>query len=127
MDASRRSLLAGATLLAAAPVAAVAAPPSHPDAVLLALGAELDARWAAERIASKTVESDEELDRICEHTGAIAHQIAGTPATTLAGYRVKARAISWCHDGEPVDLGDDSTAHDFANRLIADLLASGTA
>jgi len=36
-------------------------------------------------------------------TSAIVHRIEELTATTLAGARVKARAIWWCHNGEEID------------------------
>lgn len=115
--------------LIAAPHAVPTPPPqvaldADADAELLALGAELERRWAIEHQRSNVEGdlSDEELDAVCDYTGEIARQIEEAHATTLAGYRVKARAIAWrlsCID-EPIDTVQPAGPE--AAQLINDLM-----
>ena len=113
-------VLASTTALAVPAVAGAA----HPDAALLALGAELDARWAEEKLHDNgDINLWEAAYDRCQDTVAM---IEDTPATTLDGLKVKARAVAWCHSGdEKVDLIVDQDTRDLrlANQIINKLLA----
>jgi len=134
---TRRAMLTGAVALPLAlPVAALAATVApSPDAELIRLGAELDAAWAAEAPfaermeALDTVEADEAWEAALGRTSDIAGKIAEATATTLAGLMVKARACSWCRDGEPfTDTTFDeqgTTDVSLAAGVMRDLLAMG--
>lgn len=89
------------------------------DALLLELGARLEAAWASERRQLSAVRvrrdvdtpkhkrDDREFEARYKATSGIVDQIEVLHAHTLEGLRVKARAISWCHSGDPVILFDD--------------------
>jgi hypothetical protein len=84
---------------------------STSDARLLQLGEQLDAAWAeasrmgveldAKDQASGTNEDSPDYDKAMDRVGVIVDQIRDIPAQTIAGLRVKARAVLWCHSGEP--------------------------
>jgi hypothetical protein len=103
------------------------------DAELIALGAQLEAAWKDQNRAELALDyRNDPLDpaaiREFERTRAIASAIVdtieATSARTLAGLRVKARAISWCHCGEAIELTDEQTTDiRLAQTMIADLLA----
>lgn len=100
---SRRGIAgAGAALLALASTAAIAAPASG-DAELTRLGAELEAAWSVEAADAERCETDEELEAVMARAGDIVDRIEHLPASTLAGLKVKARAVSWCNQGEEID------------------------
>ena len=129
---TRRTLLgeAAAGTALAVPALATAAEP-HPDAELLRLGRELDAAWAHERATYARMKGSysKEADRITQAamlaTGEIVDRIEELPATTLDGFKVKARAVSWCYDGGEVDLGFQGTTDErLANAIIRELLAA---
>ena len=111
MSATRRGLLGGAAVLAAAPAALAAASP-HPDAGLLRLGDLLEAAWAVEKAAYAAAEGIDPDDapenlhatEMMERCGAIVDQITPIPATTYAGVQVKVRAASWCRNSEPFEV-----------------------
>jgi hypothetical protein len=103
---TRRGLLGGAAVLAAAPIIpSVAA--TNPDATLLRLGAELDTAYAAENeawTAAGDVDDDHPMhvlaDKLGEVTGGIVDLIEAERAATLAGLLVKTRAVRWCRTGD---------------------------
>ena len=139
---SRRSILSqlpaasiamGATLGSLAPVTAG----PQGDAELLRLGREFEAAWSHEiavlaRLKGvDTPAGDEEFDAAIDAVSAIVDRIEVIPATSLAGLQVKARAISWCHSGEPLEaeaFSDQQTTNvRIAASLVNDLLAMGGA
>lgn len=112
-------------------------PAPDPDAELLALGPEFESRWAEELVVShrcanlslrdsQVAALDRELDAATERTGEIAHRIARMPAQTLAGFRLKARAIAWgfgdARDLAEDELADKGTYGDFIRLMLGDLL-----
>ena len=119
VGASRRTLLrniaAGSVLAAPASALAIDGVSVRPDAELLRLGRELDAAWAHERATYARMKGSysQEGDRITQAafdaTGEIVGRIEELLATTLDGFKVKARAVSWCYDGGEVDLGFQGT------------------
>lgn len=117
---SRRTILAGmAAAAAAAPVTAmpaVAAPGD--DTELLSLGAALGDAWAAER------SSVELTDDAFHRTADVVQRILALPAHSIEGLRVKARAVAWCHNDEPVDLSLDglkTTDLQLVHSILSDL------
>lgn len=116
---TRRTIMKSAAF-AVAPIAAVAVGRDNPDAELLRLGVAFDDAWARE---NDLYESDE-WETAAEVTGGLVHRIEVAPARTLDGLKVKARALSWCHCGEPIDFrnGQDTTDARLANSIIAALL-----
>lgn len=115
---SRRTLLAGMAA-AAAPVtamSAVAAPGD--DTELLRLGAALGDAWAAQR-------SNVELtDDAYHRTADVVQRILALPAHSIEGLRVKAKAVAWCYDEEPVDLsldGPKTTDLQLVHSILSDL------
>ena len=109
---TRRGLLGGAAVLAAAPVASAAVPTqAHPDADLLRLCVDLavaigreDAAWA-DVDAFATSDHDDDPYRVLasertDDVGDIVKLIGEVPATTLDGLLVKLRAILWCQSGD---------------------------
>lgn len=116
----------------AIPAVALASEPTSADAALVALGEQLEAAWAATTAADEKYRDDlsPEAEAITEASyeaaAAIVHQIETVPASTIDGLRVKARAIQWCYDIDPVDLVIDQNTTDLriANSIIRDLLAA---
>jgi transposase InsO family protein len=76
-------------------------------AELLQLGKELSAAWTAERQTETLLRRDApaaEFERAYRRTSRIVRKIEKTPAHTLEGLRVKARAVSWCHSGDKISI-----------------------
>lgn len=103
----------------------------NPDAELLRLGAEFERLWQIERSKLLPMNSDdsdwEPWDAAFEQTKVVADKIAVTSATSLAGFRVKARAFLWCHQGDDeFDREGFGSATDerLAAGIIGDLLAT---
>jgi len=116
----------------AIPAVALASAPASADAALIALGEELETAWAAEIAAYAQYRGDFSLeheaitDAAYEATKAVILRIEAVPASTMEGLRVKARAVQWCYDADPVDLAVDQSTTDLrlANSIIRDLLAA---
>lgn len=124
MNMTRRTLMkAGATAI----VPAYAIAPEEADAELLQLGRDFEAAWEAEEAERLTARETDDWDawEVCyASTEAIARRIETVPATTLAGFRVKARAIQWCYGDDPVNLAiQDTVDQRIANRIVTELLA----
>jgi hypothetical protein len=87
---------------------------------LLALGAALDAATANYQAISGL-----EFDVAFKKVAAIVERIAASPAVTIEGLRVKAKALSWCHAFEPIDLtaqfGDTADVR-VITSIVRDLL-----
>lgn len=124
---SRRALLAGLATSAVL-TAPTLAGELHPDAELVALGREFDAAWAAEQEAFASRDEVRE-DAAYEATRDVVNRIEAVVAASVAGLIVKARACSWCHDGEPFTPEsfnqEASTDLRLAAGVIRDLLAIG--
>lgn len=128
---NRRVLLGGIAIAPALTVSALAT--SHPDAELLRLGRLLDQAWMAERhtydaaAGSHTTDTETNYEEACGLTSGFVEQIEAATATTLVGLLVKARACSWCHNGESMrdeDFGEQPTTNiRLAVGVIRDLLA----
>ncbi len=128
---SRRRLFTGAALLPIVAVASnAAATPRHPDAALLSLGAALDTARVALDQAIEVQSDDENCDELpeWETVSGLVAQIERLPFKTAEGAVVKAKALHWCRDGEPVNWqtifwseSEDSSATD--QRLIVSLVA----
>ncbi len=96
----------------------------HPDTELVHLGRELDEAWQAERLAV-----EEAVEGAILRCRDIVEQIEGRTATTLDGLKVKALAVSWCHDGEPSAwAGHRAQATDrrLVGGILNDILAAGS-
>jgi hypothetical protein len=68
------------------------------DAELLCLGAEMDPLWDAEKAIAErdeTPKTDADFRAARDRTCPTVEKIAAIPATTLAGLRVKAKAVAW--------------------------------
>jgi hypothetical protein len=132
---SRRSFLAAtAALPTVAGIAALAqaSPPAsdHPDARLLQLGKQfveawrhermLDAKYGYEESPEITREFEEPYDRI----GRVVDLIEKISAISMAGLRIKAAAVLWCHSGD-MDLWNADTRDErIAKTIIRDLLTA---
>lgn len=96
------------------------------DGPLLVLSGDFELAWLAERRVFATPGvSDEACEAAADATSAIVQKILATPADSLDGLRVKARAISWCFDGEtfdPAELTNGGTGAATANRLAASFI-----
>lgn len=124
MSMTRRTLMkASATAFVPAYVIA----PDHADAELLQLGEEFEAAWEAEKAERQIARDTDDWDAwdACYAvTGKIARRIEKAQATTLSGFRVKARAIQWCYGDDPVDMAVHNTVDQrIATRIVNDLLA----
>jgi hypothetical protein len=62
---------------------------------LATLGAEFEETWAAEKAAD-----DDAVEAANDRARAIVQAIETTRATSLADFRVKARALLWCYSGD---------------------------
>lgn len=73
----------------------------HLDAELLRLNAEFDTAFAIERASTRSPLSDDDLNSIVQSVGVVVDQILMTPAETLEGLGVKAKALAWTNYGTP--------------------------
>lgn len=71
------------------------------DAELRRLGRELD---EISSLQSRASDDTDAIARLCDLGGKVVRRIANTPALTLEGLKVKARAAMWCHEGDMTDL-----------------------
>lgn len=97
------------------------------DVALVVLGQELERREAAFQAALETPhrDLDSTIDAHCESVGEIAQEIVATPAKTLAGLMVKAKALAWCLGEESIEdvLEEQGTTDDqLAYSIVRDLL-----
>jgi hypothetical protein len=89
---------------------AVVAPPRPLDAALLEKGAAFELAWAEEIAAliafrrRETTETRIGARRARAATARLADRIETMRAVGLAGLKVKARAILWRRNGEPLDM-----------------------
>jgi len=87
---------------------AIASAPSRPDAELLEEGEALESAWAREieaLIAVRKRGTPKAVAAACfarAATARVAARIETADATTLDGLKVKARAILWRRNGEPL-------------------------
>lgn len=119
------SVVASAALVVPAAPAA-----THPDDALLRLGQLFEAEWAKERdlwaaahLDWPGAESDliaERAEQQSDRTSELAKQIAITPARTLDGMRIKARAFAWTRGDEPLEM--DMFGETIDCRLAASIL-----
>ena len=100
------------------------------DKELMDLGAELEEAWCVHGRLLKQAERqpspdhDREFEHAANRCSKIVRKIQRAKATSLAGLRVKARAVAYCHEGRPRrDLGYNSTDIRIAGSIVADLLA----
>jgi hypothetical protein len=92
-------------------------PIQNDDRALIQLGEKLEQAW------SHQLRRDNEAAYV--RVAEIVRKIASTPARSLEGMRIKARAIAWCHAGEaPIFLTENPTTDvRIAESIVADLLA----
>lgn len=133
---TRRGVLSGLPMaiaggavvtVAANPVPAPCAP--QPDAELIQLGEAFEAAWRAERGEWLLAECKDDITgeaayaRACvanHTTSAMVDRIMTCRALTLDGLRIKARAVSWCHSGDPIWNGAFGEATD--SRLVVSII-----
>jgi hypothetical protein len=124
--------LASASALALPAVTAAASPAGahgfDPAGSLAILGAEFEEAWAAERRAYDDV--DGEVGGTAYHrTSGIARAILATRATSLADFRIKARALLWCYSDDYEEMVEvlfdpaETTDVRLLRSIVADLLA----
>jgi hypothetical protein len=99
--------------------------PRHPDAELIALGAEL--KPALERLVAAMSDSPEGASEAYWHAlmdpgKELAEHIEAMSAHTLEGLSVKALAILWCHTGEFEGFGLGATDERLMGSIVRDLL-----
>jgi hypothetical protein len=111
-----------------------AEPVPSPPFTFNALEREFDRLWAEEKKLYETPgHTDTDVDAAHLRLEAVARQIMATPATTVADFKVKARAVSWCFGGDPLNLmgvePDEyrPTCIVFAEQLINELLGQSLA
>ena len=101
------------------------------DAELIILGQRFDIAWNKqqhiEALASNDEAGDALLSDAVEATSCIVDQIEQLPAATLQGFRIKAKAVSWCQAGQAINLhlGPDPKPRadiQLANGILNDLL-----
>ena len=110
---SRRAAVA--TIAAAAPVVARAAT-TCADAELIELGRQFNEIIAA--IDRDCCLSDQFFNRLA----VVEPAIVNTPATSIEGLRVKARAACWALLGDLDPTGEDSTNRRMALSIVRDLI-----
>lgn len=72
------------------------------DHRLIDLGKKLEAAWSHERHICRDTKAPEAVfEKAAAATSRIVGAIEKTPAQSLSGLQVKARAIAWCHSGKP--------------------------
>lgn len=89
-----------------------------------------DEAWAAEMAVqhvlttAQTPADEEPWEKANLATQKVVDEIEAFHATTVEGFRLKARAIQWCQADEEVDLrcDQDTTNLRLANSLVRDLL-----
>lgn len=102
----------------------------HPDSALLALGSQFEAAWTKEKAFIDATnynaperEDDDDLDNaLIAHADAISEivdKIKVLQARTIEGLLVKARAVSWCHDG---NLSAEFVAREYGEHATDVLL-----
>lgn len=142
---TRRGILSALPMaIAGGAVVAVATNPvplpsdPHPDADLIRLGEAFEAAWRYENeeyALLKGVEQTFENEAVvcasahaaADATSALVDQIMECRAVTIEGLRVKARAVCWCHAGDPIDeqsFGSDGTDVRVAATIVRDLLGA---
>jgi hypothetical protein len=90
---------------------AVTAPPQHLDARLLEDGEALEIAWGYEittliaKKRLKTPEADAVANEARAAAALVVARIEAAKALTLDGLKVKARAILWTRNGEPLGAG----------------------
>lgn len=97
------------------------------DSHLIKLGRQFEQAWSQERQVSRdTTASENAVSKAVAAVRRIVRRIETTPAKSLAGLRVKARAVAWCHGGRRnVSLREKPTTDvRLAQSIIADLLAA---
>lgn len=122
---TRRSFVTNAATTAsvAAPAAVMAPIDLSPDAELVRLGRDLNEAWQTELLADEEAVGEAVL-RCCD----IVKRIEGRTATTLTGLKVKALAVSWCHDGDPSNwtrCHDATPDRRLVSSILDDILAMG--
>jgi hypothetical protein len=72
-----------------------------PAGSLAILGAEFETAWSAERAALADDDFPyDAFEEISGHSCRVVREIIATRATSLADFRVKARALLWCYSGD---------------------------
>jgi hypothetical protein len=132
ISASAAGLPARRLFIAAGPAAMVfgalheSASSEGEDAALIALGPEFEAAWAHEHHLEYHG-SYEDFEAAIGATSALVERIRLIKATTLDGFKIKARALLWCHCGEfgglPFDATGETTDVSIAGEIIRELLA----
>jgi hypothetical protein len=91
-------------------------PTTNDDAKLIAMGAQLDAAWTHQNSINDSPHLDtdilpfEVLDHAVYAVAVIANEIRKQPATTLAGLKVKARAVAYEFSSYIESLDEIATA-----------------
>lgn len=77
--------------------------------------------------------SDDEADKACDASRVAADAIMAAPATTLAGFAAKMRAVAWCsgrdevdHVAEWLESEGRSTGTTFLAQIVRELAAQGS-
>jgi hypothetical protein len=89
------------------------------DETLLCLGEELDRAWERERklIREENEHCDDGYNAARDASSTIVSQIEKHKAHTLEGFRVKARAVMWCHSWHKIRLTEHRTTDHPADRV----------
>jgi hypothetical protein len=96
------------------------------EAELLRLGAEMDPLWDAEKAIAEleeTPETDADFRAARDRTCPTVEKIAAIPATTLAGLRVKAKAVTWIesddYEPRPIENFEYSLRQEVVHGVLA--------
>jgi hypothetical protein len=123
---TRRSVVAGFAVLPA-----MSRDEGSPDAELIALGRQFDAITSAFDDAFRQVRPgndlkqkalDRKMDGLLDLLGPVEAAIVATPARTIAGLYVKARAANWSREGLIDPLAEECTDERMAWSIVRDLI-----
>lgn len=122
---SRRAMMTALTSTTVASSVAICQPLQSPDATLIALGDKfnhLTATW--DDLARRTNDTYENVDIIglIETIDPIEKAIVATPAKTIEGLLVKARAANWSREGRINPELEQSTDQKMAWSIVRDLI-----
>ena len=94
------------------------------EAELLRLSAELDRLWDAEKaIAELEEKTDADFREARDRTCQVVEKIAAIPATTLAGLRVKAKAVTWMETDDYKPSAMNNFEWSLHQEVVAGVLA----
>lgn len=120
---SRRTVVCALAIAPTVSASNLAAASSADDTKLVSLGSELASVWEA---VAQTADHDQVM-ALLERTDRLSAAIVATPAETIAGLRVKARATAWALEDDLDPTKQSSQNERMAASIVRDLLEARTA